>query len=68
MTTKQGLRDALANVVAAWESLPGGCHYSPREVETWLRTQMTPAVNGARAALTETAPSIDEGRRRRIRG
>lgn len=39
---------ALKAVIKAWESLPGGRHYSPSEIEDWLRGPMKRAINRAR--------------------
>lgn len=44
-------QDALAKVVKAWESLPGGKNYSPDEIQVWLSTKMAPAINDARQVL-----------------
>jgi hypothetical protein len=51
-------RVALLRVVEAWEALPGGRHYSPREVEEWLRNKMTPAINEARDVLNIPHPTL----------
>lgn len=47
------MKSALESLVRAWERLPSG-HYSPREIERWLREEMTPAINIARDALARS--------------
>ncbi|KFC64011.1 hypothetical protein FG93_05521 [Bosea sp. LC85] len=46
-----GQAAALAGLVDAWESLPGGKFYSMKVIEAWLIDKMAPAVNQARALL-----------------
>jgi hypothetical protein len=48
------LRALVAEVIAAWDALPEG-DYQPRRVERWLRENMHPAMNRARAALAAIA-------------
>lgn len=43
---------ALRKVVEAWESLPEG-DYSPEVIARWLKRQMKPAIDYARAVLTK---------------
>lgn len=45
-------REALENLVRAWDALPGGRHYRPSEIATWLHEEMSPAINRARAMLS----------------
>lgn len=49
--------DLLLDLIGAWESLPGGQRYSPREVGQWLEHEMAPAFNRARRALGLPIPS-----------
>lgn len=42
--------EALRNLISAWEKLPPG-NYRPHEVQRWLKEDMKPAVDEARAAL-----------------
>jgi hypothetical protein len=44
MTDKQ----VFKNIIKAWESLPGGENYSPKQIEKWLVNKMGPAINKAR--------------------
>jgi hypothetical protein len=44
--------EALRAVVRAWEDLPGGRNYSPSDVADWLREDMKPAIDKARAVLS----------------
>jgi hypothetical protein len=44
-------QSVLQALVAAWEALPGGYGYTPRQIERWLVDDMSPAINAARAAL-----------------
>ncbi len=48
---KDTTQDALENLVDAWESLPGGRNYSPREVEAWMSKKLKPAFDRARRVL-----------------
>lgn len=43
-------KDALKNVIAAWESLPEG-DYSSERIETWLNGEMKTAIDHARKFL-----------------
>ena len=45
-------REALKNLVKAWEALPGG-DYGSDVVERWLKESMSPAINAAHAVLAE---------------
>lgn len=45
------LRFDLADVVRAWESLPGGESYSSNVIQDWLIVNMKPAIDRARIAL-----------------
>ena len=45
------LQDAIAGIVLAWDSLPGGRSYTPATVEQWLIREMAPAVTRAREVL-----------------
>jgi hypothetical protein len=45
------LETLCREIVAAWESLPGGRNYSPREVEAWLADRMKPQIDAIRAEL-----------------
>lgn len=56
--SSKNLTDALERVVKAWESLPGNTHYSPLEIERWLRTRMAPAIDNARRALVDQARAV----------
>lgn len=42
---------ALRDLIKAWETLPGPRHYSPDEIQQWLRGSMSPAINNARTIL-----------------
>ena len=50
------LQEIINEIIDAWESLPGGRHYHPHEVEHWLRSNMTPAINKARDAIGRARP------------
>lgn len=43
-------REALENLVRAWEALPVG-HYSPHVIERWMKEHLKPAVDNARKVL-----------------
>ena len=43
--------DDAKEVIAAWESLPGGRSYSGKEIENWLAKTMQPAINKLRAKI-----------------
>lgn len=47
--------DLLRDVLTAWESLPGGRTQSVRDVERWLASEMAPAMQRVRDALSEAA-------------
>lgn len=53
-------RDALNNLIDAWESLPGGRRYGPREIGDWLKENMSPAINEARKVLGRKIPTSAE--------
>lgn len=53
---KEGTEDALNNLIDAWESLPGGRHYSKKDIQKWLMNQMKPAVDKARKSLGRDIP------------
>ncbi len=53
MTPKQ----ALENVIKAWEDLPGGKSYSAFDVGEWLQHTMKPAMDKARRSLKMPIPS-----------
>lgn len=42
---------AAKDVITAWETLPGGRHYSPKEIDDWLRHDMAPAIGELREKL-----------------
>lgn len=44
-------KEALENVVKAWESLPGNKYYTREDIQNWLVEQMKPAIDAAREAL-----------------
>jgi hypothetical protein len=50
MNNKQLLAAAKA-LISAWESLPGGREYSPKQISNWLSDNMKPAVYGLRNAI-----------------
>lgn len=56
--TADPVREALAGVVSAWETLSGG-HHSVRAVQKWLVEQMKPAIDNARLALS-APPAPDQ--------
>lgn len=45
------LRDALAYVVRAWESVPGGGMVHVNVIQRWLVKNMKPAIDSTREAL-----------------
>lgn len=51
-------KEALEDLVRAWEALPGGHNYSPRDIERWLSEHMTPAINAARDTLGIKYPTL----------
>lgn len=52
MKTKQEkVERALTLVIKAWDSLEGGRHYSPKQIERWLVDKMSPAMSRARDVL-----------------
>ena len=48
---KGSAEEILTKIIDAWESLRGGRDYSPRDIENWLRNDMSPAINKARDLL-----------------
>ena len=43
--------EALHNIVAAWEALPGGTYYNSKRIEGWLRDHMKPEIDNIRVLL-----------------
>lgn len=41
----------IKDLIKAWESLKGNESHSPKAIEDWLREQMSPAINKARAYI-----------------
>lgn len=50
------IRQSLNDVIDAWEALPGGRDYRPREVAEWLAKTMAPAIDSARVTLGRERP------------
>jgi hypothetical protein len=51
---------ALNKLVDAWEALPGGRNYHPRDIERWLRDRMSLAINNARKVLGRPIKRIQQ--------
>lgn len=51
------LVSGLNTVIDAWESLPGGRHYSVTAVQQWLTYDMAKAINFARNLISRSKPS-----------
>jgi len=47
---------ALHLVIDAWEALPGGKDYRPREIAKWLSDRMSPVINHGRKVLGRPIP------------
>ncbi len=52
--------EVLRGVVAAWEMLPSG-HYGASQIDRWLREDMKPAIDAARAALQSSGEARTAG-------
>jgi hypothetical protein len=50
---------ALHKVIDAWEALPGGQLYGPREIEHWMKESLHPAIENARRVLGRRKPGTD---------
>jgi hypothetical protein len=48
---EQELIQLLKEQVSAWESLPGGRNYNAKEIERWLRNNMSPSIDKLRTTL-----------------
>lgn len=48
---RDALQELLADVMAAWEALPGGKNYSANRIERWLVDDMKPAIDEVRDEL-----------------
>lgn len=55
MTKKE--KDALENLINAWESLPGGKYYSPADIQTWIVKQIKPNIDTIRTMLSRKIPT-----------
>lgn len=55
--TDADVREALSDVIRAWEVLPGGQCQSADDVSYWLRNSMKPAVDKARRCLGLRIPT-----------
>ena len=47
-------------LIAAWEALPGGRHYSHSVIADWLKNTMGPAFDRARSELAKLSPDQKE--------
>lgn len=59
--TSPGMREACVAMVSAWESLPGPKHYSAHEIQCWMRRDLKPAIDGLRAALSQSSSPVEVG-------
>lgn len=51
-------KQALENIVEAWEGLKGRQRHTPAAVEWWLRRDMKPAIDAARVVLKNGAVKV----------
>lgn len=48
------MKEALRQIIETFDRIPGGIsmnNYSPRNIENWVKTQMRPLIEDARARL-----------------
>jgi hypothetical protein len=52
----RSLKNALNDVVDAWEKLKGNRHHSISDVQNWMSGDMYPAIEASRRILGRSAP------------